>query len=41
MNGHISVVEYLIHQKADINENDKNGKTHLGGDAECGEFDYC
>jgi len=28
--GHLSVVEYLVNQKADINARDSNGKTALG-----------
>jgi len=28
--GHLSVVEYLVNQKADINAKDKDGKTPLG-----------
>ena len=29
-NGHLSVVEYLVNQKADINAKEKDGKTPLG-----------
>ena len=31
-NGHLSVVEYLINQKADKNTNNKTGYTPLGSD---------
>ena len=30
INGNLSVVEYIVYQKADINPKDKDGETPLG-----------